>query len=198
LIQIIKKQFKNKNNIIIKIDMLLKNIFIICSVLTANVMSQTCPLKCPSCTKCDTKKGTCTLARDYVTCTKSGAAGVCFAGTCNTKISLPGLPTTNRCQTYSCPVTGVCTLITAPDGTDCTPLSATGYESICVSGTCQRVWLGVTDVIPFQNTGCIGKPDNAVCDTNHVFTDGERCIGGVCRFPDGSFYGYSPIVVAKR
>jgi hypothetical protein len=167
------------------------------TLFISTVITQTCPLRCPSCTKCDPKKGTCTLARDFVTCTKTGVAGVCFAGTCNTQISLPGSSTTNKCQTYSCPVSGVCSLMIAPDGTDCTPLSATTYESICLAGVCQRIWLGVTDAMPFQNTGCIGKPDNSVCDTNHVFTDGERCIDGVCRFPNGNYYGYvpAPIVV---
>jgi hypothetical protein len=156
----------------------------------SGVLSQaTCPLKCPACTKCDPKKGTCTVARDFVLCTRNAVPGVCFAGTCNTKISLPGAATSNKCQTYSCPASGTCTLITAPDGSDCTPLNV-AYESVCLQGTCQRIWLGVTDAMPYQNTGCVGKPDNALCDTNHVFTDGERCVGGVCRFPDGNFYGY--------
>lgn len=152
----------------------------------------TCPLRCPSCTKCDPKKGTCTLARDFVTCTKTGVAGVCFAGTCNTQLSLPATKASNRCQTYTCPPSGVCNLITAPDGSDCTPISATGYESICLKGTCQRIWLGLGEEMPFQNIGCVGKPNGVTCDTNHVYTDGERCFSGVCRFPDGSYYGYVP------
>ena len=157
------------------------------------VMAQdpTCPLRCPSCTRCDPKKGECILPRDFVTCTKGGLSGVCFAGTCNTQISLPVTKATNRCQTYTCPPNGVCNLITAPDGSDCTPLNV-AYESVCLKGTCQRVWLGVTDVMPFQNTGCVGKPNGATCDTNHVLTDGETCQNGVCRFPDGSYYGYVP------
>lgn len=159
----------------------------------ADVFGQRCPLRCPACTKCDNKKGTCTIARDFVTCTKTGVAGVCFAGTCNTQLSLPGVA--NRCQTYRCPVSGVCNLITAPDGSDCTPLNVE-YESVCMSGVCQRVWLGVGEAIPHQNTGCVGKLNGAICDTNHVFTDGETCQNGVCRFPDGSYYGYVPVPVA--
>lgn len=152
-----------------------------------------CPLRCPSCTRCDPKKGECILPRDFVTCTKGGLAGVCFAGTCNTKLSLPAVKASNRCQTYSCPISGTCNLITAVDGSDCTPVSV-AYESICLKGVCQRVWLGITDVMPYQNTGCVGKLNGAVCDTNHVFTDGETCQDGVCRFPDGNFYGYLPAV----
>jgi hypothetical protein len=160
--------------------------FILCS------MAQNCPLKCPSCTKCDPRKGTCTLARDFVSCTKTGAAGVCFAGTCNTKISVPSF-TINKCQTYSCPQTGVCTLVVRPDGDDCTPLGV-AYESVCMSGVCQRVWLGVGEEMPFQNTGCVGKPNGVLCDTNHVLNDGERCVDNICKQTDGNFYGYLPVV----
>jgi hypothetical protein len=28
---------------------------------------RTCPLRCPSCTRCDPKKGECILPRDFVT-----------------------------------------------------------------------------------------------------------------------------------
>ena len=163
------------------------SIFFLCAAV---VPQATCPLKCPSCTKCDAKKGTCTEPRDFVTCTNKNVPGVCFAGVCNTQISLPTARTTNRCQTYSCPPSGTCNLITAPDGTDCTPLSAVEYESVCLAGTCQRIWLGVTEAFPMMNTGCRGKPNGAVCDTNHVLTDGETCVNGVCRFPDGTYYGY--------
>lgn len=158
------------------------------------VMAQdpTCPARCPACTRCDPKEGTCTLPRDFVTCSKGGLAGVCFAGTCNTQLSLPVTKASNRCQTYSCPASGVCNLITAPDGTDCTPVSSTGWESVCLQGVCQRIWLGVGEDMPFQNTGCVGKPNGATCDTNHVYTDGETCQNGVCRFPDGNYYGYVP------
>lgn len=153
------------------------------------VLGQSCPLRCPSCTKCDPRKGTCTLARDFVTCTKGGASGVCFAGTCNTQLTLPSAKIINRCQTYSCPQVGECKVITAPDGSDCTPNNVE-YESTCIAGVCQRVWLGLGETMPFKNIGCAGKPDGVTCDTNHVLTDGEKCQGGVCKFPDGSYYGY--------
>ena len=166
------------------------NFFIM--MLFSFVVSQSCPLRCPACTRCDSKKGTCTVPRDFVTCTKGAQAGVCFAGTCNTQISLPLTKATTRCQTYSCPPSGTCNLITAPDGTDCTPVTSTGWESVCFQGTCQRIWLGVTEEMPYQNTGCVGRPNGAICDTNHVFTDGETCQNGVCVFPDGNYYGYVP------
>lgn len=166
--------------------------FLLFSSFVLQVLSQTCPLRCPACTRCDEKKGTCTVPRDFVTCSKSNVPGVCFAGTCNTQISLPASKASNKCQTYSCPQTGTCSLITAPDGTDCTPTNALEWESICISGTCSRIFLGVGEEFPLQNIGCLGKPNGALCDTNHVYTDGEKCVNGVCRFPDGNFYGYLP------
>lgn len=167
---------------------ILSFIFLMCATISA----QTCPLKCPSCTRCDPKKGTCILPRDFVACTKGTTPGVCFAGVCNTQISLPtNAPAVlGKCQDYRCPQSGVCNLVTKSDGADCTPNGFKTYQSICVSGVCQRVWLGVTDVFPMKNTGCIGKANGVVCDTNDVFTDGETCINGVCKFPDGTFYGY--------
>lgn len=171
---------------------LFANVLVSFFFLCALVNSQSCPLRCPSCTRCDPKKGECILPRDFLTCTKGGAPGVCFAGTCNTQISLPtNAPVTlGRCQDYRCPQTGVCNLVTKADGGDCTPNSATTYESICLGGVCQRIWLGLTEDFPMKNTGCRGKPNGAVCDTNHIYTDGETCVDGVCKFPDGTFYGY--------
>ena len=169
--------------------------FALITFFFGSIFSQSCPLRCPSCTKCDTKKGTCTEARDFVTCTRNGLSGVCFAGMCNTKLKLPTSLASNRCQTYRCPVAGVCNVITASDGTDCTPNNV-AYESVCLSGVCQRVWLGLGEEMPFQNIGCVGKPNGAVCDTNHNLIDGETCQNGVCRFPDGTYYGYvnAPVV----
>jgi len=152
---------------------------------------EVCPLKCPSCTMCSIKKGTCSLPRDFVSCTKAGVAGICYAGTCNTKLSLPGPVTTNKCQTYNCPTSGTCTLITAPDGTNCAPLNVlVAFESVCLKGVCQRILPGVTDLMPFRNIGCTGMPDGTVCDTNNVFTDGETCQNGICMFANGKYYGY--------
>lgn len=177
-------------NIISTLFML--SIFITCIVDTKRV--PVCPNLCPPCTKCNPKKGTCTEPLDFVNCTTNAVSGVCFAGTCNTKISLPIKKASNQCQTYSCPVSGVCKLKTAPDGTDCTPLNAIGYEAVCIKGACKPVWLGVTEEMPIQNIGCVGKANGVMCDTNHVITDGETCQNGICRYPDGSYYGYIPVV----
>ena len=167
---------------------ILSFIFAMCAAINA----QSCPLKCPSCTRCDPKKGTCILPRDFVTCTKGTTPGVCFAGVCNTQISLPPTApaTLGKCQDYHCPPSGVCSLVTKTDGADCTPAGVTTYHSVCMTGVCQRVWIGVTDVFPMKNNGCVGKPNGAVCDTNDVYSDYETCINGVCKFPDGTYYGY--------
>jgi hypothetical protein len=162
--------------------------------LTTFVNAQTCPLRCPSCIKCDPKRGTCSLPRDFVTCTKSGVAGVCFAGTCNAQLTLPSpVPKIGKCQTMKCPVSGQCTLANQPDGFDCTPAGAAAH-SICMAGVCTPVLLGLGDTFPLQNIGCIGVANGAHCDTNDVLTDGERCMNDVCQFPDGYYYGYKVAV----
>ena len=173
----------------------MKFLALVLGVLTfvSVVLGQACPVRCPSCTKCDEKKGTCSVARDFVTCTKTTVPGVCFAGTCNTKISLPAIRAANKCQTYTCPVQGECQVVTAPDGTDCTPTNAIDWESVCISGICSRIFLGVGEEFPLQNVGCVGKPDGSVCDTNHNYIDGETCQGGICKFPNGNYYGYVPV-----
>lgn len=162
------------------------------------VMSQTCPLKCPSCTRCDPKRGTCSLPRDFVSClTKSTPAlpGYCYAGVCNSQVSLsPVVTSLKPCQMYSC-LNNVCTLKNKPDGTDCSVAGA-ALHSICVTGVCKSVVLGLSETFPLQNIGCLGQPNGVNCDTNDVLHDGETCQGGVCKFPDGSFYGYIPPPVA--
>jgi len=158
-------------------------------VLDAKV-ARPCPLKCPTCTMCDVAKGTCTLPRDFVTCTSKTLPGVCMAGGCNTKLRLPkpiiGL---NKCQTYNCPVSGLCVKKSKPDGTDCSSIDAE-FHSACVSGVCKKVIDALVEPMPFSNIGCFGLPDGTICDTNESFIDGEKCVGGVCKFPDGTYYGY--------
>ena len=69
-----------------------------------------------------------------------------MAGACNTKISLPlPITTLNKCQTYRCPVSGVCNKVSKPDGTDCSTLGAP-LHSACLNGVCSWV---VTDVYRF-------------------------------------------------
>jgi hypothetical protein len=168
--------------------------FTIIFMMLAFIYAQTCPLKCPSCTRCDPKKGTCTLPRDFVSCTtKTNPAlpGYCFAGVCNSKISLsPVVTSLKSCQTYSC-IDNVCTLKNKVNGADCSVVGA-ALHSICLNGLCRQVILGVTDTFPMQNIGCVGVPNGTPCDTNDILNDGEACLNNVCKFPDGSFYGYVP------
>ena len=159
------------------------------------VFGQTCPIRCPSCMKCDTKRGTCTLPRDYVSCfTKKSPSlpGYCYAGTCNAQMSLLPAVTLKSCQVYSC-INNVCSLKNQVDGTDCSVVGAE-LHSICLSGVCKPVIVGLGDTFPLQNTGCVGIPNGTPCDTNDILHDGETCQNNVCKFPDGSHYGYLPVV----
>lgn len=152
-----------------------------------------CPLKCPSCTKCDTRKGTCSLPRDFVTCTKNTLSGFCYAGVCNTKMTLtPQVAVLGKCQEYDCSITNACVLRSKPEGTDCSTPGIPGI-SVCHVGVCTPVVLGLSalGIFPLRNIGCIGLTDGTPCDTNDI-SDGETCVAGVCKFPDGSYYGYQP------
>jgi hypothetical protein len=154
-----------------------------------------CPLKCPSCTKCDTKTGTCTLPRDFVSCTSKTIPGICYAGVCNPKFSLTPTPAkaVGKCTNYNCDsVTGTCVFSTRPDGYDCSTVGAVAH-SVCKTGVCKNIVFGLSDpaIFPWRNVGCIGIPNGTPCDTNDVF-DNESCLDGVCKFPDGSYYGYLP------
>ena len=155
-----------------------------------------CPSKCPSCSRCDPWKGTCTLPRDFVNCTmKTGGPGLCYAGTCVNNLALsPGFTQLKVCQTYNCNGAGSCSLANKPDGTDCTSQSQIGaiLPSVCIKGACSKVILGLSDLFPLRNIGCLGLPDGTACDTNDVLSDGESCVKGVCTFPDGTFYGLLP------
>lgn len=152
-----------------------------------------CPASCPPCMRCDPWKGACILPRDFVNCTKNGVPGTCYAGTCNTALNLspPVTKALGICQTYKCNSTNVCVPQNKQDGTDCTSTSQiTKVPSVCIRGKCQQIVLGLTELPPFRNIGCTGLPNGVGCDTNDVLGDGETCIDGLCKFPDGSFYGY--------
>lgn len=153
-----------------------------------------CPTSCPPCMRCDPWKGLCTLPRDFVNCTKNGLPGVCYAGACSTSLTLtpPVTKALGICQTYKCNATNFCVPQNKIDGTDCTSTTQIGAKlpSVCISGKCQQVVLGLTDLAPFRNIGCTGLANGVACDTNDVLGDGETCVDGVCKFPDGTFYGY--------
>jgi hypothetical protein len=162
--------------------------------LVGMVMAQTCPLRCPSCMKCDPEDGTCSLPRDFVSCstkTRPALPGYCYAGVCNAQLSLsPVVTSLKSCQLYSC-LNNVCTLKNKPDGTDCT-VEGAELHSVCVTGVCKPVVFALSETFPLQNIGCLGQPDNVQCDTNDILNDMESCQSGVCKFPDGSYYGYVP------
>ena len=155
-----------------------------------------CPSNCPPCMKCNPLKGLCIAPRDFVSC--NGGTGMCYAGTCvaNLVLTPPITKALSVCQTYKCDKTGACNFANKPDGTDCTTakdLAAIKFTpSVCIKGTCQKVVLGLTDIPPFRNIGCLGLANGTACDTNDVLGDGETCVNGVCKFPDGSFYGLLP------
>ncbi len=170
--------------------MFLQNcVLLLLTAFALNADGQACPLKCPSCTKCDAKKGTCTLPRDFVQCTSKTVPGYCYAGMCNTQLTLlPSYRVLNKCQTYRC--TGnTCQLYARHNGFDCTP-EGQATHSVCMNGVCTPIPIAVTDTFPIRNTGCAGLLDGTHCDTNDLLTDGEKCSGGVCKFSDGSYYGY--------
>lgn len=152
-----------------------------------------CPTSCPACMRCDPWKGTCTLPRDFVNCTKNSVPGVCYAGTCTNTLTLtpPLTSALGICKTYKCNSANECIPQNKQDGTDCTPINTlTKLPYVCITGKCKQVVLGLTDLAPFQNVGCIGLANGVTCDTNDVLGDGESCTDGLCKFPDGTFYGY--------
>ena len=167
----------------------------VCALISV-VSAQTCPLRCPSCLKCDTKRGTCTLPRDFVRCsTKSipTLPGYCYAGLCNSQLTLSPVvapPALKACQRYSC-VGNTCTLSNQPDGIDCSVEGAAAH-SVCVTGVCKNVVFALSEEFPLRNIGCIGIENGTPCDTNDILNDGETCQSNICKFADGSYYGYAP------
>jgi hypothetical protein len=103
-------------------------------------------------------------------------------------LSPPLTSTLGVCQTYKCNSTNACVPQNKTDGTDCTSPTAIGTKlpSVCISGKCKQLVLGLTDLAPFRNIGCVGLDNAVACDTNDVLGDGEVCMDGLCKFPDGT------------
>jgi len=150
---------------------------------------RTCPT-CPPCTQCDSKRGTCTIPLNYVSCEKNSLNGVCISGFCNTQITLPIDPL-EKCQAYQCPQSGICNVINLNDGTDCT-FVGNAIHSYCLKNGCKAVLDGLTPTLPNYNIGCLGLPDGLLCDTNENFFDDEECKNEICQFPDGRYNGILP------
>jgi hypothetical protein len=175
---------------------------IIPSVFCKGGLVATCPISCPSCMKCDPFKGTCTAPRDFVSCTiktvTPNKPGICYSGVCTDTLTLsPPLNPTKPigiCETYNCNNTKICTFSNKRDGTSCLTPSQLGIKipPVCIKGSCSNIILGLSDLPPYRNIGCLGIANGSPCDTNDVLGDGETCQNGICIFPDGTFYGLLP------
>jgi hypothetical protein len=171
--------------------------FVVCRGGAVGVI---CPSSCPPCMKCDAFKGTCIAPRDFVSCTIKSVTpnipGVCYAGICTDTLTLsPPLNASKAlgiCQTYNCDLSKKCTFANKKDGTSCLTPSQLGIPPVCVSGVCSNIILGLSALPPYRNIGCLGLQNGLACDTNDVLGDGETCQKGVCKFPDGTFYGLLP------
>ena len=141
---------------------------------------------CPSCMVCDPLIGC--MYDNFSPCTgTSNLKGYCINGSCNTTIGNTVLSKPAVCKTYKLTrvvtngvVKFTTTLVNDINGLSCTTVGA-ALESVCVKGTCTPYTLGIDK---FGNpTGCSGLPDGFMCDTNQVFTDGEKCINQKCVMP---------------
>lgn len=180
-----------------KISLYIPFLAIIPSVLSRGGLVVTCPISCPSCMKCDPFKGTCVAPRDFVSCTiktvTPNKPGICYAGVCTDTLTLlpPPLKPLGICETYNCNSSRVCTFSNKRDGTSCLTPNQLGIKipPVCVKGSCSNIILGLTDLPPYRNIGCVGIANGTPCDTNDVLGDGETCKNNVCTFPDGTYYG---------
>jgi hypothetical protein len=143
---------------------------------------------CPPCMICDQFVGC--VYDNFSQCLAVGnKKGFCLNGVCDIKLAKVGnLVKPPICNTYkfkSTIIKGVekITYTTIPgiNGIDCTKPGAI-LEAVCINGVCTPYVPAVT--IFGDATGCIGLPDGFLCDTNDIFTDGEKCIKGKCVMPD--------------
>jgi len=141
---------------------------------------KTCPV-CKACQKCDAKRGVCVGVTTFETCTSGTTSGICYAGVCNTKVTLP-VPTTSlpECKTYRCPRSGTCSIVNAANGLECGDPNA-DVHSYCLRGQCTPFIEALNKQL--KNVGCWLVKDNTRCDTNEVFTDTEVCVNNVCVRP---------------
>lgn len=143
-------------------------------------------ITCPPCMICDPLVG-CTYD-NFAKCTSNKLSGYCINGSCNTTIGNLKILKPPVCKTYSIvnnSVNGINkTIVKTIDdinGLSCTKVGAI-LESVCIKGVCTPYTLGVDRL--GQPTGCVGLPDGFLCDTNMVFTDGEKCVNQKCVMPD--------------
>lgn len=143
---------------------------------------------CPPCMVCDQFIGC--VYNNFTPCLVNNAKGYCINGGCNTTIGNLTLTKPPICKTYkiSKVVVNNTTKYTTSTVNDINGLSCTQpgaiLESVCMKGTCTPYTLGIDRL--GNPTGCRGFPDGFLCDTNFVFTDGEKCINQNCVIPENS------------
>ena len=132
-------------------------------------------ITCPQCMVCDPKAG-CQYSNFGSCLTTNKKKGVCYYGNCTTTIKLPKTPL-SICKTYEIPSMQI---VNEMNGLGCS-LPGALINSFCVNGQCLP-FVDAFNVLG-QNIGCNFFPDNTMCDSNGVFTDGERCVSGLCTMP---------------
>lgn len=124
---------------------------------------------------------------NFSNCINTNKKGLCLNGVCNTTIVSAVLSKPPLCKTYKFSLDVqkrvVSTLVNDINGISCTKPGAL-LESVCYNGICTPYVNGVDKV--GQLTGCRGLPDGFMCDTNFVFTDGEKCINQMCIMPENA------------
>ena len=143
---------------------------------------------CPPCMICDAFIG-CTYD-NFTPCTNNNLKGFCVNGSCNTTIGNIQLSKPQTCKTYKFSTIFVngtrkisTSIVNDINGLSCTKPGAI-LESVCMKGSCTPYTLGIDKL--GNPTGCKGLPDGFMCDTNFVFTDGEKCINEKCVMPDNT------------
>jgi hypothetical protein len=143
---------------------------------------------CPMCMICDQLVGC--VYDNFLPClTVTNKKGYCVNGNCNTVLAkINNLPKPPICKTYKFTTTVVngtqklsYTIVNDINGISCTKIGAL-LESVCMNGKCTPYAKAIS--IFGDPTGCNGLPNGFLCDTNFVFTDGEKCMNGKCVMPD--------------
>ncbi len=146
-------------------------------------------LTCPSCMVCDPLIGC--VYDNFTHCLDNKINGYCINGYCNTTIGRMSLKKPPVCKSYKIVNMTLASggtklsarLINDINGLSCTQVGAI-MESACINGVCTPYTLGIDKV--GQPTGCQGLPDGFMCDTNGVFTDGEKCLSQKCVMPSNA------------
>jgi hypothetical protein len=138
----------------------------------------------------------CWLVKDNTLCDTNGIftdGEICINNVCTRPPPLRPLKPAVAMPRGNCPITNI--------GLECTTLTTTVnpvnflFHYFCIAnptntaGTCQPFVDALTRTAPVYNNGCLVYKDGTRCDTNADLFDGETCISGICKFPDGSYNG---------